>query len=161
MRTVDIPGGIAKFKTREELRGRDTKLIKAAVISAQSAIEKLGDDAEKKKGETDEQAAKRLTAALREKKISFTTEEAMSILNMREAVVVAYLHSWTLDGVTSVPLPTLETIGDLPDKLYEALDEAVGGELLNVTTGQDFSPSPDQSSPTGPSSASDGDLRAN
>src|SRR5258708_3833400 len=156
MRTVDIPGGTAKFKTREELRGRDTKLVKAAVIAAQSAIEKLGDDAEKKPGETDEDAAKRLAVAMREKHIVFTSEEATSLLDMREAMAVAYLHSWTLE----IPLPTLATIGDLPDKLYEALDEAIGGELLNVTAGQDFSPNPDQASPTGPSSASNGHLRA-
>jgi hypothetical protein len=156
MRTVDVPGGTAKFKTREELRGRDTKLVKAAVIAAQSAIQKLGDDAERKPGETDAQAAARLSKALQEKKITFTAQEATSLLDMREAIAVAYLHSWTLE----LPLPTLETIGDLPDKLYEALDDAIGGELLNATTGQDFSPNPDQSSPTGPSSASNGDLRA-
>lgn len=157
MRTVDIPGGTAQFKTREELRARDTKLVKAATLSAQPAIEKLGADAEIKKGETEEEATARLSKLLKEKEIVFTTQEAMSLLGLYEAMVVAYLHSWTIER----PLPTVDTIGDLPEALYEALEDAVRGEVVKVTVGGvDLEPNPDQNSPTGPSSVSNGDLKA-
>lgn len=156
MRTVDIPGGTARFKTKEELRGRDSKLVRSAVFAAQHALEKLGDETGIKPGETKDEAAKRLSAFLKENKVTFTQEEAMTLLSMREAIVVAYLHEWTLE----LPKPTLETIGDLPEALYDALDDAIGVDLQEVTAGTDFSPNPDQSSPTGPSSASNGSLRA-
>jgi hypothetical protein len=55
--------------------------------------------------------------------MALSTRQAMAWDNVREAAAVALLKSWTLDR----PLPTLETIGDLPDDLYEALLDEVGG----------------------------------
>jgi hypothetical protein len=155
MRTVDIPGGTATFREEGELRGRDSKLVKAAAIAAQSALEKLPDDAQPKPGETREQTAERLIGLMKNIKLDLTQEEAMRLMSMKEAIVIAYLASWTLD----LPLPTLETIGDLPGPIYDALDEAVGGEYIKVKIGTDFSPSPDKDSPTGPSSDSASRLR--
>lgn len=155
MRTVVIPGGVARFKDRNEMRGRDSKMVKAATIAAQGALAKLPDEARPKPGESEKDAAVRMEEVLKTTKLDLTQEEAMALLSMKEAIVVAYLASWTLD----IPLPTLETIGDLPEEIYDALDNAVGGEYLTVTS-PDFSPGPDQNSPTGPSSDSSSSLRA-
>lgn len=158
MRDVPIPGGSAKFKTKEELLGRDSKRIKAAVLSAQNALAQLGEEASIKEGETREQAGQRLAKYLETHPLQLSEEDAMKLLTMKEATVLAYLHSWTLD----LPLPTtIEALGALPSPLYDALDDAIGGDLMDATTqAVDTEVNPDMSSPTGPSSSSDGSLRA-
>lgn len=94
---------------------------------------------------------------LREHPIQMTAAEGMKMLDMKEAVMVAYLASWTLD----LALPTLETIGDLPDAIYRALDDATGGDVINAAVSSvDFDVNPDKSSPTGPSRSSDSTSRA-
>lgn len=158
MREVPIPGGTAFLKDKDELRGRDSKLIKAAVLSAQGALRQLGDEATIKKGETKEQAGKRLEKYLEEHPLNLSEEDAFKMMTLKEATVVAYLDHWTLD----IPVPrTTKELGDLPGPIYDALDEAVGGDLLDATSNVvDTDVNPDKSSPTGPSSSSDGDLRA-
>lgn len=157
MRTIEIPGGIAKIKDRSELRGRDSKLIKAAALAAQDVLARVPDEARPKPGESEKDAAKRMDEYLRKHPIKMTADEGMRLLDMKEAVMVSYLASWTLD----LELPTIETIGDLPDDVYQALDAATGGEVINTAVSSaNFDVNPDPSSPTGPSSSSSSSLRA-
>jgi hypothetical protein len=157
MRTIEIPGGIAKIKDQKDLRGRDTKLIKAYALAAQSVLMKIPDEAQPQTGESKEDAGKRLEVYLKEHPLQMTGQEGMLMLDMKEATMVAYLASWTLD----IPLPTMDTIGDLPDEVYQALDDAVGGDAIKVAAASvDFDVNPDKSSPTGPSKSSDSTSRA-
>lgn len=157
MRTINIPGGIAKIKEQKDLRGRDTKLIKAYALAAQSVLLKIPEEARPKPGESKEDAGKRMQEYLETHPVQMSGEEGMRMLDMKESVMVAYLASWTLE----IPLPTMETIGDLPDEVYQALDDAVGGDAITVAAASvDFDVNPDQSSPTGPSKSSDSISRA-
>lgn len=136
MRDVEIPGGTAKFletsgENRDEIPGRAVKLIKASSLAAMTQLadypelfeplRTVEDESGEKRPETADERQARLAPVL--KGLRLTTEQAMAFDNMREATVVATLHSWTLDR----RLPTLETIGDLDGELYGALLEAVGG----------------------------------
>lgn len=157
MRTVDIPGGTARFKERSELRGRDVKLVKIAAMAASQALGKVPDEVTNARpGESEAETAKRVTQYLNEHPLIFSTQEAKLMLDLEETVAVVFLADWTLD----IEKPTLETIGDLPGDIYNAVIAAVEGEAMRATSGVDFDPNPEQNSPTGPSSASDGSLRA-
>lgn len=173
MRDVEIPGGTATFletsgESRDEIPGRAVKLIKAATMAASTQladypeifappIEVEDEETKEKRPETSEEREARLAPVL--KGVRFTTEQAMAFDNMREATVVALLHSWTLGR----RLPTLETIGDLPQDLYEALLGAVGGmssheieENFDDTTGRppNFALGEEAEDPTGGSGSS-------
>ena len=134
--TVDIAGGTCELREPSELRGRDRKLLSAAALAAASAIGKLPAD---------------LTegSSLDALALGFTFDEAMAMVTLREMVVVARLVSWTLDE----PLPTAQTIGDLPGDLYEELVEKAGTAAM---ASLDFSPSSDPESPTSGSGDSAG-----
>lgn len=152
MRQVEIPGGTALLREREDLRGRDRNLIEAATVAAQSAIEKLprtiiecGD----LEGMEPEELAKRLNEEL--DGISFSFEEGMALAKLREVTVIALLADWSRPE----KLPTLETIGDLPDELYQALQVAIGG-VQNIANPTDFEPGANlKDRPTGSSESSD------
>ena len=158
MRTIEIPGGTAQLKDQKDLRGRDTKLIKAYGLSAQNVLVKIPEEARPKPGESRQESGDRMEAYLKEHPLQLSPEEAMLMLDLKEATMVAYLAGWSLD----LKLPTMETIGDLPDDLYQALDDAVGGDVIKtaVVSGVDFDVNPDKTSPTGPSRSSDSTSRA-
>lgn len=157
MRTVEIPGGTARIKDRGDLRGRDSKLIKASALAAQNVLAKIPEEARPKPGEDPKEAGDRMQKYLEEHPLDLTAEEGMLLLDMKEAVMVAYLVDWTLD----LALPTMKTIGDLPDEIYQALDDATGGETINAAVSSvNFEVNPDKNSPTGPSGSSDSSLRA-
>src|ERR1019366_5494029 len=149
--TVDIPGGTAVFLERgqDEIPGRAMKLIRAATVAAMSELSDFPQLLEPPvEGETTEARTERLRPFL--EGIRLSTNQAMAWDNMREAAAVALLKSWTLDR----PLPTLATIGDLPEELYDTLLEAVGGfSAAEVKT--NFAPTGPGESPTGDSGSSD------
>lgn len=134
MKEVEIPGGTAQFREPgvDEMPGRAVKLIKAAAAAAVSQLSdypeilansvppRYEDDDGNEREETFQEREERLEPLAG---LKFTTEQAMAWDNLREATVVATLKSWTLPR----RLPTLESIGDLPDELYQALLGAVGG----------------------------------
>ena len=156
MKTVEIPGGTAQLRERSELRGRDENLIKAASMAAAKAVVKVaGIDDTPRDGETNEEATARAEAEA--ESVDLTWQESLSLLELRQAVIVAVLEHWTLER----PLPTMATIGDLPAELYNALDEAIGGEAIKL--GTDFSPPDDpgelKRSPIGDSADSSTALR--
>ena len=152
MKTVPIPGGTAQLRERSELRGRDENLIKAASMAASKGVVKVaGIDDTPRDGETNEEATARAEAEA--ESVDLTWQESLSLLELRQAVIVAVLEHWTLER----PLPTMATIGDLPAELYNALDEAIGGEAIKL--GTDFSP-PDNPKDLWESPTVDSDLCA-
>jgi hypothetical protein len=146
MRTVQIPGGTALVRDPEDIRGRDRLLVKAAAMAASSALAKLPPELVDPEL-SPEQVAQRSQEAFEQ--ITLSWQESLAMLELRQATVVACLASWDLD----LPLPTMETIGDLPGDLYDALEAAVGPVPdLQVDT----SPSRDPQSPTSASESSNG-----
>jgi hypothetical protein len=153
--SVDIPGGYAILREQHELRGRDRMLIKAAAMAAAPAIEKMPDTVREgqKDDETPEQAQTRMASEVGA--LQLTWQESMALLELRQATMVACLKEWSLN----LPLPTMDTIGDLDADLYDALDEAIGGVSSAIAAATDFEPQPGQENPTGNSKSSDLPLR--
>lgn len=140
--TVEIPGGTATLlDADDELSVRREHLIEKYGMAAASLVAKLPADADPAKPET-------LTG------FNITPDEAQLIINMYDAILIALLESWTLDR----PLPTMDTIGDLPASIYRPLMTAVRGNP-GAAGGVNFDATPDKDSPTGPSSNSSGSLR--
>lgn len=155
---VEIPGGKAFFRERgvDPIPGDSVKLIKSAYRAARVTLAEFPQFfEEQREGESDEEYEERIAGMM--KGVVLTTEQAMVWEELREATVVATLKSWTLDR----PLPTLRTIGDLDQDLYEALLDAAGGigaqqletdfsvkrDKIDPATGEEF--------PTGGSSDSE------
>lgn len=134
-RTVEVPGGSAVLRDPDELSERQRRVVRKAVFAA--AADALGDELPTEAGQAP--TSVHLSAA---------TPDLM--FGTRDAAIVASLVSWTLPD----PLPTVETVQDLPAGLYDALAEASAGLISGLTV--DFAPSPDPDSPTPPPSASNG-----
>ncbi|MDE2096455.1 MAG: hypothetical protein KGL39_04355 [Patescibacteria group bacterium] len=162
MRTVEIPGGTATFRDqREEFRGRDVKLIKAASMAAAPAIAQMPDfDMKQEEDETDEDYAVRV--ALFAKDLNLTGKQATALIDMQEATAVACLASWTLKDERGAKRDLPKSIDDLEDlevELYDALIDAAGKDqaaLTKALKGTDFSPNPDKNSPTNGSTSLNG-----
>lgn len=163
MRQVEVPGGTAFFREPEKdaMPGRAVKLIKAAALSAGSQLSDYPEIFEppktvkdettgEERAETDRERTARLSPRLDSLRLS--VEQAMAFDTLREATVVGTLDHWTLGQ----KLPTFETIGDLPNDLYEALLEAVGG-VSAAQLEEDFERTGDPSDevPTGSSGLSE------
>lgn len=138
-KTVDIPGGQAVIRDADEMTERQRRIIRRVMIDA------LGDAI----GDIDANAISDAT----DLKLRITPQLGDAMFDLRDAAIVAGLASWSLPE----PLPTVDTVQDLPTSLYDAL-EAATGHLTSVMS-VDTSPSPEPDSPTQPSSASGGLLR--
>ena len=136
---VAIPGGTAVVRAPSELRVRHRRVVESAALAAAALIQRLEPGTDELPGD-------------------LSAEEAGKLLTLQDATIVASLESWTLPD----PLPTLETVGDLPVGVYDALAEATrrtGAEL--ALRGTDFSARPiKEESPTEPSGSSNGSLVA-
>lgn len=118
-------------------------------MSARPALMKLPLGAQVKlPGESDEDLVRRVNADM--EKVSFSFDETRSLMLMRRVTVIATLDSWTRPE----PLPTIDTIGDLPRDVVAALDVAIGG--MAIEAGVEFEATSDKASPTTPSSDSSG-----
>jgi hypothetical protein len=124
MRTVDIPGGTATLREKDDIKVRQRQLVESRIVAAASALEKLPN-------EIDELAAFDIT------KSNLTAAEADSIFDLQNATIVAALASWSL----SDPIPTMDTVGDLDQNLYDALSTATAGVASEVTQPESFEPS--------------------
>jgi hypothetical protein len=142
MRTIDVPGGTASFREEHELRTRDSRLLEVTEGAAAPAFWKMSNS----KGFT---AKEYDTKALME--AGLTEAEYLSVYRVRDAKIISALASWSLP----IELPTMDTLGDLPPKLYEAL--ATATDPITVVP-VDFDPHPDrsdfQSTPMPPSDGS-------
>ena len=148
---VEIPGGYAILRDQSELRGRDRMLIKAAAMAASPAIEKMPNTVKegKQDDETEEESQARMATEMGS--LQLTWQESMALLELRQATMVACLKYWSLD----LPLPTMDTIGDLDADMYDALDTAIGGVTTAVAAATDFEAQPGKENPTGNSKSSD------
>jgi hypothetical protein len=139
MRTVDIPGGTAQLREKQDIKVRQRQLIESRAVAASSALEKLPDT-------MDELEAFDLS------KSGMSAAEADSLFALQSATIVAALASWSLPD----PLPTIDTIDDMDQELYDALGEvttSVGKEIVKPDVFDPPSPHSEEflSSPTTPS----------
>lgn len=148
MKTVNIPGGTAALREKPDIKVRHRQLVEAAYIPATAVMEKLPGDLE------DLEAFDLSTS-----KISLT--EAQSLFDLQSATIVAALSSWSRPE----PIPTMDTIGDLDQDVYDALSEATSSLGQEIVAPENFEPGDPHSpefteSPTTPSSDSTVALRA-
>jgi hypothetical protein len=159
MREVEIPGGKAYFleKGVDEIPGRAVKLIKAAGTAAATQLSEYPELFEEpREGETEEERAERLTGRL--SGLRLTTDQAMAWDNLREATVAATLSHWTLDRR---PPRTPDEVSALPETLWEALLDSVGGmSAADLEANFDPTGDPKDEVPTGSSGSSDGPSKA-
>lgn len=165
--TIPIPGGEAVLRDANELTERQRRLVRNTTVVASGVLgrvpkELLQAQEDAVKAATDDPdsvSARAAVAAATEAVdravigLNLSMEDAEKISSLQDAAIIALLVSWTLPA----PLPTVETVQDLPGALYDAL--ALASRGLSAAVSVDFSPDPDQTSPTGPSSDSDGRLR--
>lgn len=133
---VDIPGGQATLRGREELRMRHRRLIETAGLAAASIISRLPADAADN------------PAALAD--IRMSMDESEALMRVQDATIVALLDSWTLPD----ELPTMATVGDMDPKVYDALAQATKELGAATLAAENFEPSPDRTDPTGGSKTS-------
>jgi hypothetical protein len=136
--TIDIPGGQATL--RDELTVNGQELMQAVTFGiGKDTKEKILDLIAHKDDEGFEP--------------EITFEQSMAMSRLNRAAVIAFLKSWTLDE----PLPTLDSLGDLPAGLFNTLMQAVAGRGADAVLGTgEFGPdgSADPNSPTVTSSVS-------
>lgn len=84
--------------------------------------------------------------------LEFGRDLTVAFQRLNKAAVVALVKSWTLP----TPKPTVETLDEMEEEVYDALAQAVAPLALKAMTGEDFSPTKDADSPTLPSSSSSG-----
>lgn len=136
-RTVEVPGGTAVLRDADEMSERQRRVVRSALFAA--AADALGDELSTAPGQPP--TSVHLSAA---------TGDLMAAT--KDAAIVASLVSWTLDG----PLPTMDSVVDLPGALYDALAVETANLISGLTL--DTTPSPDPQSPTPASSDSNGRL---
>lgn len=114
---IDLPGGAwADLKDPEELTNRERKMLRRRV----NAATKVGDEL-KAIGVTADMAREGVPDALAAQVEAVINEDAFDALSdAQAALIVAYVAAWSLD----LPLPTLDTVDDLPAPVFDALAEA-------------------------------------
>jgi hypothetical protein len=130
MRNVEIPGGSATIRDREDILTRHRTLLRATAFVAASAIAKIPRKPGEKPGDPDEVDWDNAD------KVGLTYTDTAAIMALEDAAIVALLESWTLPA----PLPTLDTVQDLAPKLYDALSEAVRRDAVTAVAEVDFGP---------------------
>lgn len=158
MREVDIPGGTALLKERNDLTGDDEDLIQAAYTAAGSAIAKqVGHKPVVRDGdESDESFGERLRVDFDEMGLDF--EDIRSLQNLSKVAAFATLHAWSLKD----PLPkTLAAFGKIARPVYRALIAEAGSEAIALAFPENLSPQgteeatdKEMETPTGGSSSS-------
>ncbi len=148
MKTVDIPGGTAVLREKQDIKVRQRQLVEAAYIPASAAMAKLPGNIEELKD-------------FDLSKSDITISEAQTLFDLQSATIVAALASWTLDA----PLPTMETVGDLDQDVYDELGAATASLGNEIVAPESFEPTDPRSpefkaTPTTPSSGSTVALRA-
>lgn len=140
---IDLPGGgWAEIKDPEELTNRERKLLRRHAFGARELRGKLlatGIKPGTKVQDIPDDLEEKLLGQL-------TAEDLEGADGIQAAFIVAYTASWSLDR----PLPTMETVDDLPGQVFDAIAEAtvdLGDGSLD--TGVDGAVDP--ASPTGPS----------
>lgn len=139
---VPIPGGEATIRDVKDLRVKHRRLIEAATIGAASALSRLPQDLA---GDGED-----LTEVPIEAMTNLTAKDATALMELQDATIVALLQDWTLrdERGVPVPLPTMETVGDLSPEVYDALAQATRTAAADLGRAADLGPSPDPKAPT-------------
>jgi hypothetical protein len=112
MRVVELEGGSATLRERQDVKVRQRQTLEAASVVAAPAIEKIPKLAGKP-GEVDWE---------RLDKAGLTYDEMQTLLQLQNAAIVALLAAWTFPE----PLPvTLDDVLDMPADRYDQLAVAV------------------------------------
>lgn len=127
-----IPGGEATF--RDKLKVRQRNLIEDAQGALMALVSKIPPEI------LSAAAGDELPAGT---VVQLTAEDGRELRRLQrevtEARLIAYLESWTLPR----PLPTMETLGDEDEDVYDALMDAVDRlELAKRPTSVDFTETP-------------------
>ena len=148
---IDLPGGgWAEIKDPEELTNRERKLLRRHAFGARELRGKLlatGIKPGTKVQDIPDDLEEKLLGQL-------TAEDLEGADGIQAAFIVAYTASWSLtapDG-NPLPLPTMETVDDLPGPIYDALSSATS-ELGDGGLDTTVDGATDPGSPTGPSPA--------
>ena len=141
---IDLPGGAwADIKAPDELTNRDRKLLRRYAMGAMGVRSKL-----LAAGFGADQLATGISDPEIEAKIgdTLTADDLDATDSAQSAFIVSYLSAWSLDR----PLPTMDTVDDLPGPVFDALAKATTS-LGDATP--DFGPdgAMDPASPTVPS----------
>ena len=143
MHKIDLPGGgWASIKDPDELTNRERKLLRRHVFGATDLRSKLL-AAGVKPGTRPEDVPEEVMEAIGE---TLELDDLEALSDTQSAFIVAYTAEWSLQR----PLPTMDTVDDLPGPIFDALAAAtaeLGDGSLEVTPDQQ----PDPASPTGPS----------
>ena len=157
MRTVEIPGGTAVLREREDVKVRHRRLIESATVPAMPALVKVSPDpcvkckgsGKAAKGRDCPVCGGSGTVAKADPE-QLTAQEANDLFALQDATIVALLVSWTLPD----DIPTLGTVGDMDPVIYDALAEATRTVGASVAAADSFDETPDDGSPTVPSADS-------
>lgn len=133
---IQIPGGSATLRD-ELVSERHIRLVEAASAAAQGVLRKM-DAVVSDEMEEDE----RQEALLR---VDLTRTEATALQEMQDAAIVATLERWSLKE----PLPTVDTVADLPREVYRALAGACTPIALASLRPVDFEPQGAQADASG------------
>ena len=154
MKVVQIPGGTASLREHHEIRTRHKQLVELAAVAASAATSKVR--AYAKEHNLDDEDLQKVDVA----EFGLDLNEARSIYQLRDAMAVAALASWTLPD----PIPDMDTIGDTTPEVSAALYGATASMIGPILAGTDFEPHPNRpdfdSSPTEPSADSSNGSRA-
>jgi hypothetical protein len=151
MRVVEIPGGTASLREAHEIRQRDRRRVVSAGLAAAGALAKI----------TEQNRTRGELETLDVSALGLTFEEAEAFQLLQKATIVASVAAWSRPE----PVPTWDTVEDLPANVYTALEIVTAENVGPVLEGVSFSP-PDpnspgfEESPTPPSDGSDPVSRA-
>jgi hypothetical protein len=122
MHREDLPDGQwAMIRDREEITRKGKRSILVIASQLASILPQI-------QGATDETDMADLP---------LTEAQADAMMRLSEASVVALLAEWSLPD----PLPTLDTVGDMPATLFEALEQATAKDAAVVAaTSLDMAP---------------------
>ena len=142
-RVVEIPGGSATIRGKDEVQQRARRRLEAALIDVGPAFKKINDKRREMARE------KGMEVAPEEVNLSdagLTREDFDAMYEMQTATILAYLQSWSLER--EMP-KTQEELDDLPVGLYDALRAATVPEGADAVVERvDFEPHPDADRPT-------------
>jgi len=145
-RTEKFDGWEATFKDEDQITGFGRKIVRASAQAAESALRKYPELAFRPapaEETAEERDARLVEVGEALAKVRFTLHESLALQTMYEASAVALLESWTRPE----PLPTIDTIGELPGDVYDALIAATRGVPPSASE-TDFTTSSDADSPT-------------
>jgi hypothetical protein len=151
MRICEIPGGTVSLREAHEVRQRDRRRVVSAGMAAAGALAKIAEQ----KLTRSELETLDMTA------LGLTFEDAEAFQLLQKATIVASVAAWSRPE----PVPTWDTVEDLPANVYTALETVTAENVGPILEGVSFEPSDPQSpgfesSPTEPSGGSGPALRA-